>query len=630
MQDELYSDLSENQKVAVFHDKGDKGHARLLAGPGTGKTKVITNRVLWLCLNKKVDPKDILVLTFTRLAAQQLKDEISKELEEKSLELPNIATLHSFALHQILYNQHNVSSLPAPLRIADDWEERHIIDEDLKTLLGCQNIKDVKKLVQQLSADWENLRADQQSWEEEFPDPKFIGAWQLHRATYGITLRSELVYQLKKALKTSGNFKLDHDYKHIIIDEYQDFNPCDLAIVYELERRGSTLFVAGDDDQSIYGFRFADPEGIRRFTDIFANTTDLNLETCYRCDKSIFRYSELVASLDPKRLPKGTKPRDTAGDGLVELIRCKNQDHEAKVITGLIKKMLGEGLTNKDIVILMRSSKLSTSILPTLETEGLHASLPVESEFDDSSEFQALLSYLRLCVNPEDSLALRALLQCERNGVGEECFKKLNDLAYNGHKTFKAALDDARKAGVIDTRFSKSLYAALDVISSQINSLKAMPDLNTQLETLIHLLISEGLREKVKKFFDNQIAKSSATNPEELLKSLISVSDKEEQDVPEGCISVLTMHQAKGLTFSVAVIVGVEDEIIPGRQEGEFEGDERRLLYVSMTRAKNKLYMTYCDKRTGQQSYTGRDPGSRARSLTRFLADAKLPLSVAN
>src|SRR5262249_21229099 len=150
-------------------------------------------------------------------------------------------------------------------RIADDWEERHIILEDLKLLLQLERVDQARELLNQLSADWQSLTADQADWNQRFPDPRFLGAWQEHRTIFGYTLRAELVYRLKRALEQRRAFDLGRQPSHLIVDEYQDLNRCDLAVIAELARRGAELFVAGDDDQSIYGFRKAHPPGIRRF-----------------------------------------------------------------------------------------------------------------------------------------------------------------------------------------------------------------------------------------------------------------------------------------------------------------------------------------------------------------------------
>ena len=231
-------------------------HGRLLAGPGTGKTRTLTGRIIYLVEELHVAPDDILAITFTRAAASELRSRVSRVLESSMV--PQIVTLHSFALSTILRRGAG-SRLPSPIRIADDYEERWIIQEDLKQYLNLGNISEVRDLIAQLSADWETLAADADGWERRFPSPLFYGAWREHRKIYGYTLRAELVYQLKLALE-EGEVHLAGCPSHVLIDEYQDLNSCDLAVVKCLSRSGAELYVAGDDDQSIYGFRYANPE----------------------------------------------------------------------------------------------------------------------------------------------------------------------------------------------------------------------------------------------------------------------------------------------------------------------------------------------------------------------------------
>jgi DNA helicase-2/ATP-dependent DNA helicase PcrA len=145
--------------------------------------------------------------------------------------MPRISTIHSFSLRQLLRNSRLITALPQPLRIADDWEERNIIIEDLKAMLGLARIEDIRHLFNLLSADWQTLTAEDDHWEDRFANPAFLGAWREHRECYGYVLRSELVYQLKRALEQYGDFQLETPLQYLLVDEYQDLNRCDLAVV---------------------------------------------------------------------------------------------------------------------------------------------------------------------------------------------------------------------------------------------------------------------------------------------------------------------------------------------------------------------------------------------------------------
>ena len=624
----IHGDATSDQIEAIDHIGS---HARLLAGPGTGKTKTLTRRVLSLILQHNADPDSILLLTFTRLAAAQLKDEIKKVLEPLGKTIPQVSTLHSFALRQILYNSSRIDTLPRPIRIADDWEERYIIQEDLKKVLNLKEIGDVQKLINQLSTDWETLRIDEIGWEQQFPNPAFLGAWRSHKDQYGETLRAELVYQLKKQLNQSRDFQLDKEYKHILIDEYQDLNACDLAIVNELAKRGAELFVAGDDDQSIYGFRFATPAGIRNFEQIYQNSKKLALEICFRCDKNILHSAEFVASLDPARLPKPTRPKDEAEDGEVLIIGFKDQSHEAEIIAKKIKSLIDADIKPDQITILLRNDRnglLSKPIIETLKKYSVDVSLTTDSELENNKEYRTVLSIIRLLVDQNDCLAWRTLLQTNKaNGLGDECIKSIWNYAQSKGIRFSVALQKIAESPSELQKFGPKIAKFVSEINVAIVELKAIESPIEAINATVDKFMGEGvIKEQVKKYFVGILENQEKPDLENLIKVVSTSSEYIEQETKENAVNILTMHQAKGLSFDVCFIVGAEDEYIPGRNTGDKEGDERRLLYVSMTRARHKLFISYCNKRTGQQRHSGSNSGTEKRTLTRFLRDSKIPI----
>lgn len=617
--DNIFSKLTPDQETAVHHIGS---HARLLAGPGTGKTFTLTHRVLSLVLKQGVDPESILLLTFTRLAARQLKEKLEEVLKPHDKAIPTVSTLHSFALRQILFNSKVVDTLPSPVRIADDWEERNIILEDLKVMLKLKEIDEVKELFNRLSADWGNLNADEQGWEESFKIPQFISAFRDHKTLYGETLRAELVYQLKKCMNQNGQFKLDKEYKHILIDEYQDLNPCDLAIVKEFSDRNAELYVVGDDDQSIYGFRYANPRGIRDFPVIYGDSQKLALETCYRCDKKILSTAEFVANLDRDRLPKPTKPRDDAEDGEVKLLRFDNQYGEAKGIAKKVKTLIDGGTPAKEIVLLFRGSisKLLTPIVDEFKKLAIPYTETIESEIEDSKEYRVVLSLLRLVSEKSDSLALRTLVQLEKNNLGDKCIESVHAICASKRISFAEALDEIR-SNPSAIKQGEKLNAYILSVSEKLAkyiAVEKLDDLITQVvqENMADTPLREKILASLKKVVSGDEQKLA-----DFLRALSTASERIEQDIEGEGVNLLTMHQAKGLTYDVCFIVGLEDEYLPGRNADTTLDDERRLLYVSMTRARHKLYMTYCDKRVADQRHTGSNSGVENRNLTRFLRD---------
>jgi DNA helicase-2/ATP-dependent DNA helicase PcrA len=626
-------DLSEEQiKAASYHGS----HARLLAGPGTGKTLVLTRRIVYLIQEKGVNPDQILALTFTRAATTELKQRVSNVLGDGNT--PRISTLHSFALRQLLRNSKKLITLPKPLRIADDWEERHIIFEDIRQLLKAERISHVTTLFSQLSADWESLVPE----EHLTPPPQFIASWRNHRKVFGYSLRSELVYQLKRSLEQISDFELEHPFQHLLIDEYQDLNKCDLSVVKSIESRDRVeVFAAGDDDQSIYYFRKAHPEGIRNFHLEYEDTTDLLLTVCKRCDSAILGLAEFVASLDIKYTSKGTKPEPNKPYGQVKLLNFDDQEDEAGGIARICKNLID---TNKykpeQILVLLRTDRFNI-FSKELIAKFQELNIPIVNKENEQDIFETefgrqTISVLRLLRNLEDHLAWRTLLQTRKNGFGQKYLFDIYDIASEKSLTFYQTILSIINGG-ISAKFAEKLKSEynniLSIIDAVRNQINIAEEEQIPIEQLIDNVLSEILKVENEKLQIQkrvtQICQSLEISTFDEIISAIETSKQEdaeiEQDTEKDKVNILTMHKAKGLTADVVFIVAAEDEIIPGKYTQEPElGDERRLLFVSLTRAKHELFITYCAKRTGAQQRSGRDPNTARRHLTQFLSDAPL------
>jgi DNA helicase-2/ATP-dependent DNA helicase PcrA len=619
------SDLSDEQREAASYTGS---HARLLAGPGTGKTRCLARRIAYLVIERSISPSEVLATTFTRAAVFELQKQVSEAIGKDIGKIPTISTLHSFSLRQLLRNA-PVSDLPQPLRIADDYEERWIIIEDLKDILnGDYDVDKTRDTFSLLSADWETLKADQSGWKAEFPDPRFITVWHEHRNIYGYTIRAELVYQLKKALELNPNFKLEGPPRYLLVDEYQDLNPCDLAIIKTIVERGAELYGAGDDDQSIYGFRKAYPQGIRMFDKDYKPSADLMLEVSRRCDRRILDFAHYVAEQDIQRISKPLRPAEKAGEGIVKLRGFSNQKEEAGGISAICKSLLDSSEhVPRDILILLRQDyqrRFSTPIRSALEQE----QIPVETLENptaplDESPGREVLCVLRLLENPQDHLAWRTLLDIRHQGVGTKTIKHIYEIARSRGIRFTNALDLIVQ-GQEQIPRAKTLRTELQNIKACITGLESRRQ-GIELVEFINIITQEIIsdtneRAAVKGCLDRIAVLTNAKHVKDLLTGLQISLGKYEQDSGDAeKVRIMTMHQAKGLTSPVVIIAVAEDEYIPGKATGLQIDDERRLLYVSLTRAKHHLYITYCNRRGGAQRHTGRNPGSLNRTLTRFL-----------
>jgi DNA helicase-2/ATP-dependent DNA helicase PcrA len=625
--------LSEEQiDAAAYLGK----HARLLAGPGTGKSKTITHRVLALVIEHNVDPRKILVLTFTRVAAYKLKSDLKTVLEPLNKGIPFVSTLHSFALRQLLQNSKRIDILPRPLRIADDWEERWIIQEDLridiephlKEILSDIKvpIRKIQHLFNQLSADWETLKIELEESQRICCDAQFIGAWSNHRATFGYTLRAELVYQLKRALSQYPDFTLESGFEYVLVDEYQDLNACDLAVIEELSKRGCELFVAGDDDQSIYGFRYADPTGIRVFPDKY-QAEKLQLTTCYRCDKSILDIGEFVASLDVYRLPKKIVAREGSEPGIVHLQCYDDQKCEARGVAEKCKDLLDKN-SDTDILILLRNDRhclISKTLADALHEIKIAVAVETDENPLESEQGRYVLSVLRLIVDASDCLALRTLLQSQCHGIGIDTQNIIRTKARNSGVRYSEILS-AVKEGPYKMARGDMIKQTLKETEAIISQCKPV---EKPIEELVKDIVAKTVpdsdqQQLINDYLASIMVEASPNTISELLSIINSSIGFAEQELVQGKVNIMTMHKAKGLSADVVFVVGAEKQYIPGKNIGAKAEDERRLLYVSLTRARHELIITYCRERTGQQRYTGSESGKSARELTPFLRNAPL------
>lgn len=618
-------------------------HACLIGGPGTGKTRVLASRILYLIEERDVNPSAITVLTFTRAAATELRARVAERLGTKAL--PLISTLHSFALRQLLRNADLVPDIPRPVRIADDWEQRYIVWEDLKRMLGT-DIDDVRDRFNLLSADWHDLNADKSDWENWYKDGEFLGAWRRHRTIYGYTLRAELVFRLKRALEQCGDLSLEGAPGFLLVDEYQDLNACDQEVIKAIATRGAEVYAAGDDDQSIYGFRRAFPPGIRNFLQEYESAVRLDLTESKRCDPRILALGQFVAEQDEDRLRKNIRPDHAEPEGEVHILRFTDQHDEAKGVAKLCNYLVRTGLCcPEDILVLVREDyqrRYSSVLAEAFNLVGLPASTgAIEASPIDEVPGRNMVALLRLATDDTDSLAWRTLLQLRR-GVGPRRIEEIFKRADVGAVTFAQALREIQLDPSVAGRLGPDIARTADDIVAVIEQTRKVLPSRDQPEELQadesqarilaalkeiagYLALSSQDASVVVDYLHDMMASAGSTDVEQLLHALAVSSEEMEQERASGKINVMTMHKAKGLTANAVIVVAAEDQLIPGRNEiPPLHKDELRLLYVSLTRARHYLYLTKCEKRLRSQWRTGRRPYGQRRHLTRFLTEGPI------
>lgn len=424
------------------------------------------------------------------------------------------------------------------------------------------------------------------------------------------------------------------DYDFLVVDEYQDLNACDLRVLALLAGRGVAIFAVGDDEQSIYGWRKAAPEGIRRFPDDYANAEDYALSVSHRCGSEIIRWARFVIEADPGRSPDRRRlvPVDNAEPGVVALLSFPSQVTEARGVADLVQNLIErEGLAPPEVLVMSRSDfngQFSRPIKAELDNRGIDVDDPswVDEVVRDPSN-RAVLLLARLMINRSDSLGWTGLTVLEPN-IGPTFRRTIYDRAAASDSTFADALLAAH-ADDFDSMPGAAPRRAKDLIDRTLAWLDAHPvperDEADQPwgEWLVEALsdpdapgsVSEALIELL------SIVDDLVEPNVDLARFLAQLQPlaKDHASAQASGVRFLTMGLSKGLTFEASIIIGVEEGIIPDPRSDEEE--ERRLLYVGLTRAKRFSYATWATRRTGPTARAGSPRVQSRRLASRLLRD---------
>jgi DNA helicase-2/ATP-dependent DNA helicase PcrA len=607
------------QQAILAHDRGH--HARVLAGPGTGKSATLVALIDQL-LSGQPAPR-VRLLTFTRAATAELAKKVSAN-PAAAAERPS--TIHSFAISVLLRNP-GAGDLPQPLRLADDWERKNVLWPTLARRAGVR-VDRLGRLEREMAANWESLEPGTDPRVVPEDRARFLGAWNEHRDIYGYTLLSELPYALMNAL-------LDHpdlegvDYDLLVVDEYQDLNACDLTLLKLIGDRGCSIVGAGDDDQSIYSFRKAAPEGIRRFPTDYPGSDDYTLSITQRCGSNIIEWASYVLEGDPDRpARRRLTPAEGSPSGEVVLLSFAGEVAEANGIAALIHKLVElEGVPAAEILVLLRSDfrgGFSNPIKRRLEQLRIPYSDPdaVARMLAEPSN-RRMLEVLRLLVQRNDSIAWAGLLGLTE-GIGEAFSNYIYERAREGRTRFGQELLDAHAAGFPEGPRGSS-GRAQELIDSVASWLDEHPVPEEPPE--------DGWGRWIIEATGGAIAPAPSEDLATLLRQLDELAEPDQglgrylgQIGPLGSdlsqaessgVRIMTMAKAKGLTVRATIIAALEQGIIP-RPEANL-GEERRLLYVALTRSKEFLYGTWARCRRGPTARAGEAAVGEMRRYSSFL-----------
>lgn len=611
----MLDNLNEKQQEAV---KETEGAVLVLAGAGSGKTKVLTTRVAYLINEKGVNPRNILAITFTNKAATEMKERISKMVENSNK--IQISTYHSLGL---LFIRENCEKLnyQSNFTILDSEDTLTLIKKIMKEK-GIDDKAFNPRAIRNAISSAKNELIDAKSYEK-------YALTEFEKKVYEVYLNYEKRLKLGNSLDFDDLlmlpiilFKNNPDilskyqdrFEYILIDEYQDTNYAQYMLSKLLSAKYKNIFVVGDIDQSIYAFRGANYKNILNFEKDYPNNKTILLEENYRSTKCILNVANDIIKNNKQRKEKNLWTQNNDGEKIT-YHKAENEKDEANYVKNEIQKLIDNGVEKSNIAVLYRTNAQSRII----EEELLHHNIPYKVVgsfyFYNRKEIKDLISYLKLIYNPHDDISLLRIINTPKRGIGLKTIENLTLKAISENKSIYEAIDSGKELqfkNIIEKIKQKqeelSLTELIDYILNE-TGLKQELENEKTIEAEIRLENLNEFKTVARNFED----KYGIISLDEFLDSISLVSDIEEHKDNKDVITLMTIHSAKGLEFDYVFLMGMEETLFPHRNsllDSEQIEEERRLCYVAVTRAKKKLYLTNARKRMifGDISY---NPPSR-------------------
>jgi DNA helicase II / ATP-dependent DNA helicase PcrA len=612
----MQDDLNREQREAVMCTEGP---LLVLAGAGSGKTRVITKRIAYLVKEKGVDPYNILAITFTNKAAREMKDRVDSLLDGKTNGML-ISTFHSACVRILRREIANIGYAPN-FNIYDTADSTGL----LKSIVKDLGLNDGNYSPKVLLAKFGALK-DEMSDPDDYIDNHAVNFYEMNIGN--------IYREYQKRLKSSNSVDFDdiifltvkiflenkailefyrERFRYILVDEYQDTNKLQFRLIDLLAGSRRNLCVVGDDDQSIFMWRGADIKNILSFESSFKGANVIKLEQNYRSTANILSAANDVISRNYSRKEKKlwTDKEDGAN---IQACRLNNEYQEGRYIADEIKRLINtDGYSYSDFAVLYRMNAQSRNIENALMAAGIPYRVFGSLEYYKRKEVKDLVSYLRIIYNEHDAVAFERAVSVPKRGVGGGTVEKAQKTAI-----LKAisVLEAARKPDPLI--FSRAQSAQLAGFASLIDGFREFSDMHLPSELIGKIIEDTGIigeykrtdpadsearEENVREFVSIalQQERDGITSLSEFLENVSLISDTDDDSGSGMYVSVMTLHSSKGLEFPVVFISGFEEGIFPlerslaGPMEAE---EERRLCYVGMTRAKKILYLTFTDSRT--------------------------------
>ncbi len=631
----IIDELNEAQREAVC---APPENVLVLAGAGSGKTRVLVHRIAWLVATEGLSPYGILAVTFTNKAAAEMRGRI-EDLLKQPVGGMWVGTFHSLA-HRLLRTHWKDAGLPQTFQILDSEDQQRAIKRVIRSL----ELDDTQWPPKQ--AQWFiNARKDEGQRPEHiehFDDPYQKQMIRIYQTYEEMCQRSGLVDFAELLLRAhelwlKNPYLLAHyqgRFQHILVDEFQDTNSIQYAWIRVLAGKTSRVFAVGDDDQSIYGWRGAKIENIQQYTRDFPGTHTIKLEQNYRSTANILNAANALIANNDDRLGKNLWTADEDGEA-IQLYSAFNERDEARFIAEQIQNWVDNGNPYRDNAILYRSNAQSRAIEEALIQAGIPYRVYGGMRFFERAEIKDALAYLRLIANRHDDAAFERVVNTPTRGIGDKTVSAARDYAREHNVALWQAAQAVLEQKLLPARATSALGAFLELITRLASDADGM-DLYEQLEHTLHhsTLLEhykkdrsekgqarvENLEELVNaaRFFEQRDEQEETPEDEEEMDELsaflshaaLEAGDKQTDGSQDG-VQLMTLHSAKGLEFPLVFLAGVEEGLFPHQMSLDEPGrlaEERRLCYVGITRARQRLYLTHAETRRlyGNETYPHR------------------------
>lgn len=613
----IYDSLNSMQKEAVL---ATEGPVLVLAGAGSGKTKVLTHRFAYLVEKKGISPYNILAITFTNKAAKEMKERV-EELLGNCYKGLWVSTFHS-ACVRILRMEIDKLNFEKNFTIYDTADQQVVMKECLKELNLPERDFQPRMVLGVIGRAKDQL-IDPDDYISEFgdkhPNPKIAELYKMYQDKLKKNNAldfDDLIMKTVRLFQTNPMILryYQNKFEYILVDEFQDTNMAQYTLVSLLAGNHSNLCVVGDDDQSIYSWRGADIRNILEFEGDFPDARVIKLEQNYRSTKSILNAANMVVANNESRKAKELWTDNQSGE-IIQYYRGENEYDEAGFITSTIEKLKDkENRPYFHFAVLYRTNAQSRVIEEMLMKNAIPYRIYSGTRFYDRKEIKDILAYLRAIENPVDDVSVKRIVNVPKRGIGAKSIERFEKYAEANDESFFFALlnvdgiqDQSTKVNTQTNKFAdfimslrekRNEMAVTDIVEKIYENSGYMDALIAE-----DKVEAEGRIENLKEFLS--LTKDFDENAEERTlgeflarTSLETTMDENDDDI--NTVSLMTLHSAKGLEFPVVFISGMEEDIFPSYmsiQENN-EEEERRLCYVGITRAKEKLYMSNARERT--------------------------------